>query len=295
MKRRVPTSWSSVRMKRRFGRIGCATDWPDAANVGRPRTGRARTGTRADHPDQQDRPRNRRRGGSTDAVHEMPPSGADLLDHGIGDAPSRIVCPAISFAPRPSPSVVVDAVVVADYTALFPSDRAIPAHHHAPLLAPATKSSWSPTGIRIPETLAILAHDTEHQQSVITLDKDFGELAIVRGLPHRGILRLVDIRAADHGPAAVAAISPIRQIPAEQTYYLGYLIERELRERLQRDPQDQDAIEQEENRRGVVETGKHNQEAYCGGPSRRLCCDIDAPATRVPRGQPPWKGNLLAC
>ena len=73
---------------------------------------------------------------------------------------------------------------------------------------------------------------------------------------------MVDIRAADHGPAAVAAISPIRQIPAEQTYDLGYLIERELRERLQRDPQDQDAIEQEENRRGVVETGKHNQEAY---------------------------------
>jgi predicted nuclease of predicted toxin-antitoxin system len=57
-----------------------------------------------------------------------------------------------------------------------------------------------------PGDLAILAHATEHRQTVITLDKDFGELAIVRGLPHRGILRLVDIRAADHGPAAVAAI-----------------------------------------------------------------------------------------
>jgi predicted nuclease of predicted toxin-antitoxin system len=45
-----------------------------------------------------------------------------------------------------------------------------------------------------PGDLAILAHATKHQQSVITL------------LPHRGILRLVDIRAANHGPAAVAAI-----------------------------------------------------------------------------------------
>ena len=58
-----------------------------------------------------------------------------------------------------------------------------------------------------PGDLAILAHATEHQQAVITLDKDFGELAIVRGIPHRGILRLVDIRAADHGVVAVAAIN----------------------------------------------------------------------------------------
>jgi predicted nuclease of predicted toxin-antitoxin system len=29
----------------------------------------------------------------------------------------------------------------------------------------------------------------------VTLDKDFGELAIVRGLPHSGILRWVDISA----------------------------------------------------------------------------------------------------
>ena len=58
-----------------------------------------------------------------------------------------------------------------------------------------------------PGDLAILAHATEHHQSVVTLDKDFGELAIVRGVRHRGILRLVDIRAADQGLAAVAAIN----------------------------------------------------------------------------------------
>ena len=58
-----------------------------------------------------------------------------------------------------------------------------------------------------PGDLAILAHATEHRQSVVTLDKDFGELAIVRGIHHRGILRLVDIRAADQGVAALAAIN----------------------------------------------------------------------------------------
>ena len=50
---------------------------------------------------------------------------------------------------------------------------------------------------RDPGDLAILAHAVDHQQSVVTLDKDFGELAIVRGVRHRGILRLVDIRAAE--------------------------------------------------------------------------------------------------
>jgi len=36
-----------------------------------------------------------------------------------------------------------------------------------------------------------------HQQGriLITLDKDFGELAIIQGQPHSGILRLVDISA----------------------------------------------------------------------------------------------------
>jgi predicted nuclease of predicted toxin-antitoxin system len=58
-----------------------------------------------------------------------------------------------------------------------------------------------------PGDLAILAHAVDHQQSVVTLDKDFGELAIVRGIRHRGILRLVDIRAARQGAAAVSAIS----------------------------------------------------------------------------------------
>jgi len=30
----------------------------------------------------------------------------------------------------------------------------------------------------------------------VTLDKDFGELAVVRGIPHCGIIRLVDVAAS---------------------------------------------------------------------------------------------------
>ena len=32
-----------------------------------------------------------------------------------------------------------------------------------------------------------------------TLDKDFGEIAIVRGVPHSGIVRLVSVRAREQG------------------------------------------------------------------------------------------------
>jgi predicted nuclease of predicted toxin-antitoxin system len=36
---------------------------------------------------------------------------------------------------------------------------------------------------------------------LITLDKDFGELAIVRGLPHSGILRLANFSARQQAKA----------------------------------------------------------------------------------------------
>src|SRR5256885_13044903 len=41
----------------------------------------------------------------------------------------------------------------------------------------------------------ILAQAHRENRVLVTLDKDFGELAIVRGLPHSGIIRLVDISA----------------------------------------------------------------------------------------------------
>jgi predicted nuclease of predicted toxin-antitoxin system len=41
----------------------------------------------------------------------------------------------------------------------------------------------------------ILAQAHREQRVLVTLDKDFGELAIVRRLPHSGILRLVNFPA----------------------------------------------------------------------------------------------------
>jgi predicted nuclease of predicted toxin-antitoxin system len=41
----------------------------------------------------------------------------------------------------------------------------------------------------------ILAQALREQRILVTLDKDFAELAIVRGLPHGGIIRLVRVAA----------------------------------------------------------------------------------------------------
>jgi predicted nuclease of predicted toxin-antitoxin system len=52
--------------------------------------------------------------------------------------------------------------------------------------------SWSPD----PGDAAIMAAAHSEQRILVTLDKDFGELAIMKGLPHSGIVRLTGFRAA---------------------------------------------------------------------------------------------------
>ena len=47
------------------------------------------------------------------------------------------------------------------------------------------------------EEILTLAHD--ETRILVTLDKDFGELAIVKGKPHSGILRLVNLSARQQG------------------------------------------------------------------------------------------------
>lgn len=41
---------------------------------------------------------------------------------------------------------------------------------------------------------------------VVTIDKDFGELAVLHRQPHSGIVRLVGFRAGEMGSACVAAL-----------------------------------------------------------------------------------------
>jgi predicted nuclease of predicted toxin-antitoxin system len=47
----------------------------------------------------------------------------------------------------------------------------------------------------------ILSRANDQGRVVVTIDKDFGELAILRGQSHCGILRLVGFRAGQQGPA----------------------------------------------------------------------------------------------
>ncbi len=51
----------------------------------------------------------------------------------------------------------------------------------------------------------ILAEAFADQRVLITLDKDFGELAIVFGQPHTGIVRLASMRVGQH-PAAIEQV-----------------------------------------------------------------------------------------
>ena len=47
----------------------------------------------------------------------------------------------------------------------------------------------------------ILGRAHDEQRVLATLDKDFGELAVLQRLPHSGIVRLVGLRARQQGPS----------------------------------------------------------------------------------------------
>ena len=51
--------------------------------------------------------------------------------------------------------------------------------------------------------------DRAHQEArvLVTLDKDFGELAIVRGRPHSGLVRLVDLSTSEQARISVAVLA----------------------------------------------------------------------------------------
>jgi predicted nuclease of predicted toxin-antitoxin system len=54
---------------------------------------------------------------------------------------------------------------------------------------------------------AILAQAHQEGRILITLDKDFGELAIVHAKPHCGIVRLVNIRAKQQASMCEAVLA----------------------------------------------------------------------------------------
>ena len=60
-----------------------------------------------------------------------------------------------------------------------------------------------------------------------------------------------------HDP--VLTIAPI---PPEDTYYLGYIIEQELKDRLKKNPNDNEAKRKDKYRKSIVKKGEKNYEAY---------------------------------
>ena len=52
----------------------------------------------------------------------------------------------------------------------------------------------------------ILATAAAQRRVLVTLDTDFGELAVLYRRPHAGIVRLVNLRAQDQGPVCAAAL-----------------------------------------------------------------------------------------
>jgi predicted nuclease of predicted toxin-antitoxin system len=53
---------------------------------------------------------------------------------------------------------------------------------------------------------AILGRARDLDRVLVTLDKDFGELAVVRGPPHAGIVRLVGVCARKQAAACAAVL-----------------------------------------------------------------------------------------
>ena len=68
--------------------------------------------------------------------------------------------------------------------------------------------SWCGEWEADPGDEAVLEAARVEGRILVTLDKDFGELAIVRGLPHRGILRLVGFRGREQGAAGARVLAP---------------------------------------------------------------------------------------
>ncbi|MCC6319843.1 MAG: DUF5615 family PIN-like protein [Phycisphaerales bacterium] len=58
-----------------------------------------------------------------------------------------------------------------------------------------------------PGDRVILAFGLANTRTVVTIDKDFGELAVLHKQPHCEIIRLVDIPTAQQGGAAAEALA----------------------------------------------------------------------------------------
>ena len=66
---------------------------------------------------------------------------------------------------------------------------------------------WSGNWPQDPGDEEILAYARLHSRILVTLDKDFGELAVVKSVPHNGILRIVDFSVRQQGEVCLQVIA----------------------------------------------------------------------------------------
>ena len=66
---------------------------------------------------------------------------------------------------------------------------------------------WGGDWEQDPGDEAILALAFKEGRALVTLDKDFGELAVVRGASHCGILRLVNFRVREQAPVCLKVLA----------------------------------------------------------------------------------------
>ena len=70
---------------------------------------------------------------------------------------------------------------------------------------------WTAEWDKDPGDYEILSFAHQQGRILVTLDKDFGELVIVRGLPHSGIIRLSGISSKEQGSTCQAVIERYEQ------------------------------------------------------------------------------------
>lgn len=65
---------------------------------------------------------------------------------------------------------------------------------------------WAGDWERDPGDPSILARAHAERRVLITLDKDYGELAVLHRAPHSGIVRLVDLPVQEHASRCAATL-----------------------------------------------------------------------------------------
>jgi predicted nuclease of predicted toxin-antitoxin system len=66
---------------------------------------------------------------------------------------------------------------------------------------------WAGDWVEDPGDREILNRAHAEGRILVTLDKDFGEIAILEGVRHSGIVRLVDVSAKKQGPVCAEVLS----------------------------------------------------------------------------------------